>query len=125
MNARFEQKPERIPDSAISRSPEQAMQAEIELLAGNIAAKEPKMQVKIMHDLHLAQHGIKEQVAEARQRLSKLGISNSWPVEILAILETRVKEAKLGVTGPDYKNDPKYQEFNNLFKSDKPESSVN
>jgi hypothetical protein len=125
MAANLDPKSKRIPDSIISRSPEQAMQSDIELLAIDFAKKEPKMRDMILQDLHRAQNGLPEHAAEARKRLAKGGIPQNWPVEILALLEVRFAEAMMQVTGPDYQKDPKYKAFHNLFDESKKDSSVN
>jgi len=84
-----------IEPSPITRSPEQALQAEIELLAEGFAKKEPKMLKLIIHDLHAAQNGLPEHAAEARKRLAKQAVPESWPVELLAALESRLPDARL------------------------------
>ena len=122
MNASLDPKSQRdngFSESIISRSPEQAIQAGIELFAMEFVKKDYKMQKLILHDLHLAQHGTAEQVAQARDRLVKAGVPKSWSVEVLSVLESRIKDASLQVKETDYR-DPKYSAFHNLFrKNDK------
>lgn len=108
-----------IPDSVMSRSAKDGLHAEIELLVKNITEKPQSIKDKVMHDLHLARVGTEDQVTQARLRLAKVGILQSWSQEQLEVIQNRLEEEKLNVKGPDYAKDPKYGDFHKLFKSPK------
>jgi hypothetical protein len=116
-----EPRQEHFGDSPLVRGAEAGRQAEIELLLENLASKTPQMLERIKHDLHAAQNALPADANEARKRLAKLNIPESWPVELLGVIESRLTQARLGlgVESLSAAHSPGREAFNNLFKEPK------
>jgi hypothetical protein len=106
-----------IPESMITRAPEAALEEEINLLVANFAERPEGMQEIILKDMNLALNGTEQQAAESRDRLDKAGIKKAWPKERLEKILDLFKASLGNKKGPDYKNDPKYKAFNDLFEN--------